>query len=87
MTQPASALTLPDDLADRVIEIAVRQERSADSIVEEALALWLDREGRRHRLTVEALASVDAGRVVEHAAVERWLDSLETDQPLPLPQP
>jgi hypothetical protein len=39
----------------------------------------------RHRMTLEALADVDAGRSVAHAAVQEWAQSLDTDKPLPLP--
>jgi len=33
-------------------------------------------------LTKEALADVEAGRVVDHEVVQAWADSLETDHPL-----
>lgn len=38
------------------------------------------------RLTCEALADVDAGRVIDHQAVQAWADSLSTDTPLPAPR-
>jgi predicted transcriptional regulator len=34
------------------------------------------RQELRHRLTLEALEDVDAGRVVDHSVVEEWADSL-----------
>ena len=37
-------------------------------------------------MTIEALADVDAGRVVDHEAMLAWADSLGTDNPLPLPE-
>ena len=39
----------------------------------------------RTRLTLEALASVDAGLSVDDAKVAAWIESLETNNPLPLP--
>lgn len=39
----------------------------------------------RVNLTLAALADVDAGRGVDHAEVEAWIDSLGTDKPLPPP--
>jgi hypothetical protein len=42
------------------------------------------KEGRS-RLTREALADVDACRVIDHQAVKAWVDSLSTDKPLPVP--
>jgi hypothetical protein len=36
-------------------------------------------------MTLEALADVDAGRTVDQEAIERWAESLETDDPQPPP--
>jgi predicted transcriptional regulator len=45
----------------------------------------VDEEEERQRLTVEALADVDAGRVIDHQAIQAWADSLDTDEPLSPP--
>ena len=76
---------VPVDLAVRVDEIAERLERSKNWIVKQALSAWIDQEEERSRLTREALADVDAGRVIDHQAVQAWADSLSTDTPLPVP--
>jgi predicted transcriptional regulator len=76
---------VPVELAERVDEIAERLERSKNWIVKQALCAWLDQEEERSRLTREALADVDAGRVIDHQAVQAWADSLSTDNPLPVP--
>ena len=36
-------------------------------------------------MTLEALDDVDAGRVIEHQAVQAWADSIGTEKPLPPP--
>jgi predicted transcriptional regulator len=36
--------------------------------------------------TLRGLADIEAGRVVSHEAVKRWLLSLSTDKPLPRPK-
>ncbi|WP_061290047.1 CopG family ribbon-helix-helix protein [Azotobacter vinelandii] len=77
---------IPVELAERVDEIAERLERSKNWIVKQALSAWLDQEEERSRLTREALADVDAGRVIDHQAVQAWADSLSTDTPLPVPR-
>ncbi|MCD6009523.1 CopG family ribbon-helix-helix protein [Halomonas sp. IOP_31] len=77
---------VPVELAERVDEIADRLERSRNWIVKQALAAWLDQEEERSRLTREALADVDAGRVIDHQAVQAWADSLSADTPLPVPR-
>jgi len=35
-----------------------------------------DREVERHKKTLEALAEVDAGAVIDHRAIQAWADSL-----------
>ncbi len=77
---------VPVDLAERVDEIAERLERSKNWIVKQALSAWIDQEEERSRLTREALADVDAGRVIDHQAVQAWAESLSTDAPLAVPR-
>ena len=77
---------VPLQLADKVDRLAVRLERSRGWIVKQALSAWIDQEEERDRLTREALAEVDAGRVIDHQAVQSWADSLSTDQPLAAPR-
>jgi predicted transcriptional regulator len=78
---------VPHDLAKRVDEYAARMERSRGWVVKQALADWVDREEEKDRLTREAMAEVDAGHVVEDADVAAWIESLDTDHPLPQPKP
>lgn len=77
---------VPVELAERVDEIATRLERSKNWIIKQALCAWLDQEDERNRLTHEALADVDAGRVIDHQAVQAWADSLSSSAPLPVPR-
>ncbi len=42
---------------------------------------------RRRRLTLEGLADVDAGRLIDDEAMQAWADSLGTDHELPIPPP
>jgi predicted transcriptional regulator len=77
---------VPLPLAQKVDKLADRLERSRGWIVKQALSAWVEQEEERHRLTLEALADVDAGRVIDHQAVQAWADSLSTDRPLPPPR-
>jgi predicted transcriptional regulator len=77
---------VPLPLAQKVDKLAGRLERSRGWIVKQALSAWVEQEEERHRLTLEALADVDAGRVIDHQAVQAWADSLATDKPLPPPR-
>ncbi|WEX74637.1 ribbon-helix-helix domain-containing protein [Sinorhizobium numidicum] len=76
---------VPLPLAEKVDQIAARLERSRGWIVKQALAAWIDQEEERRRMTLEALADVDSGRVIDHQSVQAWADSLDSDKPRPLP--
>jgi len=76
---------VPLPLAEKVDQMAARLERSRGWIMKQALTAWIDQEEERSRLTNEALADVDAGRVISHQAVQAWAESLESDKPLPVP--
>ena len=69
---------VPLPLTEKVDQMAERLERSRGWIMKQALSAWLDQEEERERLTHEALADVDAGRVIDHQAVQAWADSLST---------
>ncbi|MBB4170281.1 MULTISPECIES: ribbon-helix-helix domain-containing protein [unclassified Rhizobium] len=77
---------VPLPLAEKVDQLATRLERSRGWIVKQALAAWIDQEEERRRLTLEALADVDSGEVIDHQSVRAWADSLDSDKPLSLPR-
>lgn len=76
---------IPLDLADKVEAAALRLDRSRGWIMKQALAAWVDQDEARHRMTLEALEDVDAGRVIDQQAILAWADSLTADAPLPPP--
>lgn len=77
---------VPLPLAEKVDQLAAKLQRSRGWIVKQALAAWVEQEEERGCLTREALADVDAGRVIDHQAVQAWADSLSSDKPLPVPR-
>jgi predicted transcriptional regulator len=77
---------VPLPLAKKLDEIAARMERSRGWIIKQALSAWIEQEEERRRLTLEALADIDTGRVIDHQAVQAWADSLDADKPLPPPR-
>ena len=87
MNEATKVLTahVPLDLAEKVDAMASRLERSRGWVLKQALAAWVDLEEERHRLLLEAMADVDAGRLIDHEAMRAWADSLGTDNPLPPP--
>jgi predicted transcriptional regulator len=77
---------VPLPLAEKVDQLATRLERSRGWIVKQALTAWIDQEEERRRLTLEALADVDSGDVIDHQSVQAWADSLNSEKPLSLPR-
>ena len=77
---------VPLPLAEKVDQFAARTERSRGWIINKALSAWIEEEEERRRLTLEALADVDAGRTISHQAVQEWAESLGTEEPRPLPR-
>jgi predicted transcriptional regulator len=67
---------LPIELADKLDGLAERLDRPKGWIVKEAIASYVALEEKRHRLTLEALADVDAGRTLDHAEIELWVEGL-----------
>ena len=86
MTTKVLTAHVPLPLAEKVDQMAVRLERSRGWIVKQALTAWIDQEEERRRLTLEALTDVDIGQLVDHQSVQSWADSLESDNPLPVPR-
>lgn len=87
MTTRVLTTHVPLPLADKVDAMAARLDRSRGWIVKQALTAWVDQEEARHRMTLIALADVDAGAVIDQAQIEAWADSLSDDAPLPAPRP
>jgi predicted transcriptional regulator len=77
---------IPMALARKVDKLAARLDRPRGWIVKQALGAWIDQEEERHKLTLEALADVDAGEVIDHQAVQAWADSLSARKPKPVPR-
>lgn len=77
---------VPQGLAEQIDQMAITLDRSRGWIVRQALADFVAREERRHHMTLEALADVDARRGVDHEAVESWIDSLGTNRPASPPK-
>lgn len=77
---------IPLPLAEKVDELAEQMERSRGWIIKQALTAWVAEEEERDQLTLNAMASGDAGHLIEHEVIQAWVDSLSTDNPLPAPR-
>ncbi|BBJ22123.1 CopG family ribbon-helix-helix protein [Candidatus Nitrotoga sp. AM1P] len=77
---------VPIPLAEKVDQIAARMERSRGWVMKQALSAWVDQEEERRRLTLESMADIETGQVIDHQFVQAWAESLSTDTPLPVPR-
>jgi predicted transcriptional regulator len=75
---------IPLPLAQRVDAMAAQFDRSRGWIMKQALSAWVEQEEERSRMTREAMADVDAGRLVDHSEVRTWADGL-SGQPVDKP--
>lgn len=73
---------VPRELAEQMDALAEQLERPRGWIIKRALALFIERETEKDRLTRAGLAAIDAGRVVAHADVKAWAASLGAKKPL-----
>ncbi|WP_411728505.1 CopG family ribbon-helix-helix protein [Methyloglobulus sp.] len=68
---------IPIDLAGQVDLLAARLDRPKGWIVRQALISWVKLEAKRHQLTLDGLADVDANRIVDHSSVVAWGKGLD----------
>ncbi len=68
---------IPNELAEQIDQLATRLDRPKGWIVKQALTSWVALEAKRYQLTLEGLADVDAGRIVDHSSIDAWATSLD----------
>ena len=85
-----TSIRMPDDLAERLEQTARLMRRAKGWVINEAVREYVEREEQRQQMlreTQEGLDDIEAGRVVDSAAVMAWLESWGTDHELEPPKP
>jgi predicted transcriptional regulator len=84
-----TSFRLDDDLQKKLETTATRLKRSKGWIINDALRQYIEQEERKQQMleeTSEAIADIEAGRVVSGEEVMKWLEtwgtSAETKAPL-----
>ena len=84
-----TSFRLDDDLQEKLDTTANRIKRSKGWIINDALRRYIEQEELKQRMfeeTQEALADIEAGRVVSGEEVMKWLETwgtaVETKTPL-----
>jgi predicted transcriptional regulator len=69
-------IILTPEQAARLAELATRQGRRTNDLVQEALARYLEDDSRFVDAVIKGLASLDRGEFLTHAEVGRRVDRL-----------
>ncbi|MEA5551378.1 CopG family ribbon-helix-helix protein [Anabaena cylindrica UHCC 0172] len=84
-----TSFRLDDDLQEKLDTAATRLQRSKGWIINDALRRYIEQEERKQQMleeTQEAIADIEAGRVVSGEEVMKWLETwgtaAETKAPL-----
>ena len=84
-----TSFRIRDDLQDSLEQAAAELSRPKGWVINEALAAYFEREDRRQKMyreTLEGLADVEAGRLIDGEEVLAWIESWGTDDELPRPR-
>ncbi len=76
-----TSFRLDDDLQEKLDATAERLRRSKGWIINDALRQYIKREERKQQMleeTLEAIADIQAGRVVSGEEVMKWLSTWGT---------
>jgi len=67
---------IPLPIIEKVEAIAARLERSRAWIVKQTLSNWFDLEKERRRMTLQGMAEVDSGNLIDHQSILAWAGKL-----------
>ncbi len=84
-----TSFRIREELQDPLEQAATELHRPKAWIINEALAAYFERDNqdqRMYRETLEGLADVEAGRVIDGDQVLAWIESWGSDSELPPPK-
>lgn len=84
------SIRLQKDLETPLKDLAKKLQRSKNWLINQAVKEFIERghlEEERWAETLEALDSVEQGKIVGSDEVHEWLDSWGTEHELPPPKP
>ena len=87
MASSPFSLRLSPELKERLDAVAESEDRSASYVATKAIEAFLDARDAKARAIDAAFREADKGIFVSQEAVHRWMDSWDTDNELPIPEP
>ena len=87
MTTARFTLRLDPDLKQWLEDEALRQDRSAGWVAKQAIETMKQASEMRQHLIDAAVGDAEAGAFVSQQAVHAWMETWDTANETPLPQP
>ena len=87
MASSPFSVRLSPELKQRLDAVAEREDRSASYVATKASEAFLDARDAKHAAIRAAFEEADKGVFVSSEAVDRWMESWDTDNELPMPEP
>jgi predicted transcriptional regulator len=87
MTTARFSLRLEPELKDWLEAEAKRKDRSAGYIATQAIQSLKRATEAKRQMIQDAMAEAEKGEFVSEEAVHAWMDSWDTDNELPMPEP
>ena len=84
-----TSFRIREELQEPLEQVARELRRPKAWVINEALAAYFERgnqQQRMHRETLEGLADVEAGRVIDGDQVIAWIESWGSDDEVPPPR-
>ena len=84
-----TSFRLDQDLVDKLDRIANKLDRSKAWIINDALRKYIEAEERKQQMleeTIEAIADIEASRIVSGEEVMQWLETWGSDKEIDPPQ-
>jgi predicted transcriptional regulator len=81
------SVRLDDEIKARLESEAQRQDRSAGYIAQKAIEGYLNSKDSFRREMEALIAEADKGVFVSEEAMNRWMESWDTENELPPPEP
>jgi predicted transcriptional regulator len=87
MAKATLSFRTDEDRRDRLDRLAAARRRDRSFLINEALDQYLELQDWQEAQIRAGLEEARRGETVPHAEVVAWLRSLDTDEPLPMPEP
>jgi len=87
MTKATLSVRTEDDIRDRLDRLAAARRRDRSFLINEAIEQYLELQDWQDAQIRAGLEEARRGEPVPHAEVVAWLRSLDSDEPLPMPEP